>query len=1229
MKKIYARKITSYVLAFMLSITLIPGNYVTAEPITNEENYNEIQNNTNMVELENDKEALDLEGIKPKITINYQGVTPSEPMVGQEFSVSYEIVPEPFQHNISQPKEIVLVLDGSGSMSKKISGNKTRLDELKSAAKAFIDKMKSVENLKIGIVVYSSEATINPIEVRGNRKSIPVGYGSGKAHDVPNYIALIDEYFLDVSDSRLITMIDNIKALGGTNTGEGLRKSKFLLDQGQSTANKSIILMSDGLPTFYSVNSRTDLSSYMDVTKNNYPNISGTGSDGTTNVNKSAAYAQRIGSEKISDNGYNIFSIGYGLGNEHSKGNITMQAIHKSMGGVVNTINPDDPNNTFFATSEGAIESVFSKIADVLINSYSISDVNLNLNLSESITSFNGGEVDKNGHKISIEPIVYERKENNWYRAEKQIVEIKMKANQSGSIGLFEEGSKITYTDINGNLQEVPIEDVTINVRPYDPELADKLGVDFGTTKKGYLIGDTVDAKVTFTHSGKSEIEYSNAKFILDKSTIPSNFITENGFDNVLNFGTLKETTSKNYRFNIAASEEIGYEIPTVYTLTGSYTYKINGTVQSNTQISANVNVKRGQIKIKVNDSLNNDITSESTVILKDSSNNEILGEYIKGYIVFDEVPSGNHEVIIKEVPDGCYINEENKNKIIAVNYDNPVAVATFNVDGSILVKEANIKAILKEYTTEVSSTDDEITVTYNIQPQSFEFPYTSISNGQVGKSEEVVFVMDTSSAMQGNARESFTVNGYSNQIKNKGYRFSFVGFNEEVTFPTSSYDKFFATNGTDEEKNLLNGVFSQDGLKAQSVDSRNVGAALIKADELLSNKGEENKSKAIILITAGELNYTSEQIKEIKNKGYKIITVDLSSPDKVGKNNIKQLHCELNSVSEATETNGYFVAKAMDIRYDEQGNAIQYNFNKADEDMAKVANYLESTVNIQAPVNSIVKDVKLYFDLNGNFEPIDDTLIQNSNNENKYYFKIQDIVYTTDSNKNENGLYTYVADSFDVVFKIKVKEDKFGVLEFAKNNELNINNYLQYKNFDETLSDKKAIETPIINIIEAIVSDLKHGLYEGKNSNGSIIITENNKGFEFSDGAVVNFGATFKASGNNIKTELVMAPKLVNYNDETDVNINDIKVYKSTVTNNITTYDEIDSDKLIITRTNWKYKIKINESIASNTEILITYTGVIPKNVTNDEYINTISVGNLSKKTRVYVNGIKLPDLY
>ena len=57
MKKIYANKIISYIVTFMLSITLIPNNYAMAEPLTNEENDNEIQQSIDTVELENDEEV--------------------------------------------------------------------------------------------------------------------------------------------------------------------------------------------------------------------------------------------------------------------------------------------------------------------------------------------------------------------------------------------------------------------------------------------------------------------------------------------------------------------------------------------------------------------------------------------------------------------------------------------------------------------------------------------------------------------------------------------------------------------------------------------------------------------------------------------------------------------------------------------------------------------------------------------------------------------------------------------------------------------------------------------------------------------------------------------------------------------------------------------------------------------------------------------------------------------
>ncbi len=388
--------------------------------------------------------------VKPKIDVNYLGTTPSEIVEGQEFEVSYEIIPHPFQNNQSKPKEIVLVLDASGSMSEtttcshgqsknhyiyinngveevcsdvktdycithKKTGNhwagwqycnenrityctkhetsdnhkycqeeRTRLGQLKLAAKSFIEKMREVNELSLGIVVYSSEATINPISVNGTKT---VTTTSGSRHSVPNYISLSNTNFLDINDGRLLSMIDNLKASGGTNTGEGLRKAEYLLEQGDSNANKTIILMSDGLPTFYSTYKKSN-NKYEEYTSidNTTPLISGPGNGTSTD---STNYAKTIGS-KIRANNPNIFSIGYGLGSSTSEGNRTLQDIHKSMGGIVNLNNPEDPQNTFFATNDGAINSIFNKIADVLIQSYTINDASLNLNLSDSITVVDG-----------------------------------------------------------------------------------------------------------------------------------------------------------------------------------------------------------------------------------------------------------------------------------------------------------------------------------------------------------------------------------------------------------------------------------------------------------------------------------------------------------------------------------------------------------------------------------------------------------------------------------------------------------------------------------------------------------------------------------------------------------------------------------------------------------------------------------------------------------------------
>ncbi|MDU5107375.1 VWA domain-containing protein [Clostridium sp.] len=182
--------------------------------------------------------------------------TPDPAIVGEDITVNGVVKPNDFETEIPA-KEIVLVLDTSGSMA----GNK--MTELKKAANAFIEKMKGVENLDIGIVQYSTLAIINPKRENGN--------DTYKSHDasfsdstVPKYRPLENE-LLDVTDSRLTQMINGLEAKGGTNIGEGLRKAIYMLDNGKKDANKAVVLMTDGLPTFYSVEENTLIFSDMSL----------------------------------------------------------------------------------------------------------------------------------------------------------------------------------------------------------------------------------------------------------------------------------------------------------------------------------------------------------------------------------------------------------------------------------------------------------------------------------------------------------------------------------------------------------------------------------------------------------------------------------------------------------------------------------------------------------------------------------------------------------------------------------------------------------------------------------------------------------------------------------------------------------------------------------------------------------------------------------------------------
>lgn len=142
---------------------------------------------------------------------------------GRSADVTIKVDGTSFTTYTQEEREIVLVLDDSGSMDYAISDkDKTvRLEALKEAAEGLIDSLFAPENkgkVKVGIVYYGSHVT--------------------------------GTCALTTNKDELMICLDAMDGFGGTNVQAGLRDAKTLFTD-STTSLKDIILLSDGEPTYY------------------------------------------------------------------------------------------------------------------------------------------------------------------------------------------------------------------------------------------------------------------------------------------------------------------------------------------------------------------------------------------------------------------------------------------------------------------------------------------------------------------------------------------------------------------------------------------------------------------------------------------------------------------------------------------------------------------------------------------------------------------------------------------------------------------------------------------------------------------------------------------------------------------------------------------------------------------------------------------------------------------
>lgn len=148
---------------------------------------------------------------------------------GRLAKVSLSVTGNPYtkEETTFDKVDIILVLDSSGSMAYDADGNKAnvsnedkRLTALKNTAKSFINTMITSDgSIRIGLIEYATEVkqTVN----------------------------------LTTSKDDLLTSIDNMRANGGTNIHSGIEKASELLSERAKDAKTIIIILTDGIPTYY------------------------------------------------------------------------------------------------------------------------------------------------------------------------------------------------------------------------------------------------------------------------------------------------------------------------------------------------------------------------------------------------------------------------------------------------------------------------------------------------------------------------------------------------------------------------------------------------------------------------------------------------------------------------------------------------------------------------------------------------------------------------------------------------------------------------------------------------------------------------------------------------------------------------------------------------------------------------------------------------------------------
>ena len=236
------RKFWALLMTIMMIATMVPASAFATEEQTATQigNYYEVNDGTGALPAEPELISEKTEDTEQsyeggKVKVN-KTISPTEKENVFDVNLTVKTTKKIETTDITADAAAVLVIDCSYSMT---NNNSNSLAEAKKAAQTFINNFASDKaDRKVAIVKFS-------------------GYASNKTDGATTIQGWEDAAVLSKTDGTLCTAINKLRSDGGTNIEAGLILAKNLLNSKDVSkiANKNVILLTDGKPTFGVMNS--------------------------------------------------------------------------------------------------------------------------------------------------------------------------------------------------------------------------------------------------------------------------------------------------------------------------------------------------------------------------------------------------------------------------------------------------------------------------------------------------------------------------------------------------------------------------------------------------------------------------------------------------------------------------------------------------------------------------------------------------------------------------------------------------------------------------------------------------------------------------------------------------------------------------------------------------------------------------------------------------------------